>query len=123
MFKRARDVGGQHIDVVAQQPTPVARVRPGDLEPPRGPGAVGGDEVVITYEIPGPARSTTSRGSTLDREPAAAGSLLTEATTSSRYETGLKVSDLAEGDHIYTVAATIDGRIVSGSTIFTIPAV
>jgi hypothetical protein len=33
------------------------------------------------------------------------------------------VSDLAAGDHIYTVAATIDGRIVSGSTIFTIPAV
>ena len=85
--------------------------------------SVGGDEVVITYEIPGPARSTTSRGSTLDREPATAGSLLTEATTSSRYETGFKVSDLGEGDHIYTVAATIEGRVVSGSTIFTIPAV
>jgi len=85
--------------------------------------SVGGDEVVITYEIPGPARSTTSRGSALDREPATAGSLLTEATTSSRYETGFKVSDLVEGDHIYTVAATIEGRIVSGSTIFTIPAV
>jgi hypothetical protein len=85
--------------------------------------AVTGDEVVITYEIPGPARSTTSRGSTLDREPAPAGSLLTEATTSSRYETGFKVSDLGQGDHIYTVAATIDGRIISGSTIFTIPAV
>jgi len=84
--------------------------------------AVGDVDVVITYEIPGPVRSTTSRGSTLDREPALPGSLLTEATSSSRYRTDLKVADLAVGDHIYTVAATIDGTVVSGSTIFTIPA-
>ena len=30
---------------------------------------------------------------------------------------------LGEGDHIHTVAATIEGRVVSGSTIFSIPAV
>jgi hypothetical protein len=38
------------------------------------------------------------------------------------YETDLPLAGLAAGDHLYTVAATVDGRIVTGSTIFTIPA-
>lgn len=84
--------------------------------------AVGDVEVTIVYEIPGPTASTTSRGSTLDREPACPGTLLIDGSWSACYETGLKIADLDPGDHIYTVAATIDGQIVSGSTIFTIPA-
>jgi hypothetical protein len=84
--------------------------------------AVSDVDVTIVYEIPGPASSTTSRGSTLDREPACPGALLLDESTSACYEAGLKVADLAPGDHLYTVAATIDGQVVSGSTIFTIPA-
>ena len=84
--------------------------------------AVGDVDVVITYQIPGPVRATTSRGSTLDHEPWGAGALMADALASSQYRTDLKVADLAAGDHIYTVAATIDGRVVTGSTIFTIPA-
>jgi hypothetical protein len=84
--------------------------------------AVGDVDVTIVYEIPGPAASTTSRGSTLDHEPACPGALLIDETFSACYETGLKVADLGPGDHIYTVAASVDGQIVSGSTVFTIPA-
>jgi hypothetical protein len=84
--------------------------------------AVGDGDVTIVYEIPGPARSTTSRGSTLDHEPACPGALLIDESYSACYETGLKVADLGPGDHLYTVAASVDGRIVSGSTVFTIPA-
>ena len=82
--------------------------------------AVGDLDVTIVYEIPGSASSTTSRGSTLDLEPACPGALMIDESFSACYEAGLKVADLEPGDHIYTVAATIDGRIVSGSTIFTI---
>jgi hypothetical protein len=84
--------------------------------------AVGDVEVTIVYEIPGPAASTTSRGSTLDREPSCPGALVIDEMFSACYETGLRLTDLDPGDHIYTVAASIEGRIISGSTIFTIPA-
>ena len=84
--------------------------------------AVGDVDVTIVYEIPGPAAMTSSRGSTLDAEPSCPGALLLDESSSACYEAGLKVADMEPGDHIYTVAATIDGRIVSGSTIFTIPA-
>ena len=84
--------------------------------------AVGDVDVTIVYEIPGPAASTTSRGSTLDHEPACPGTLMLDESFSACYETGLKVADLEPGDHIYTVAASIEGRIISGSTVFTIPA-
>lgn len=84
--------------------------------------AVGDIDVVITYEVPASMGATRSRGSTLDGEPAPGGALLTDAEYSSRYETELKVADLAPGDHIYTVAATTDGKVLSGSTIFTVPA-
>jgi len=84
--------------------------------------AVGDVDVTIVYEIPGPPHSTTSRGSTLDLEPSCPGNLMIDASYSACYGTDLKVADLEPGDHLYTVAATVDGRIVSGSTIFTIPA-
>jgi len=84
--------------------------------------AVGDVDVTIVYEIPGSADSTTSRGSTLDREPASAGAVVIDEDFSACYETGLKVADLDPGDHIYTVVATLEGRVLSGSTIFTIPA-
>jgi hypothetical protein len=83
---------------------------------------VGDDVVTITYDIPGPTTSTTSRGCTLGTEPAAAGRLLTEAAAWSRYEASLELAGLVAGDHIYTVAATIDGTVVTGSTVFTVPA-
>jgi hypothetical protein len=84
--------------------------------------AVGDTHVTIVYEIPGPVSATTSRGSTLDQEPASPGVVMIDEELSACYETDLPIADLAAGDHIYTVAATIDGRIVSGSTIFTVPA-
>jgi hypothetical protein len=84
--------------------------------------AVGDVDVTIGYEIPGPAASISSLGSMLDREPACPGTLMIDDPFSACYETGLRVADLEPGDHLYTVAATIDGQIVSGSTVFTIPA-
>lgn len=83
---------------------------------------VGDNHVLITYEVPATERSTGSRGSTLDGEPAACGTLVTDTTSSSRYLTDLKLTDLAPGDHIYTVAATVGGIVLSGSAIFTTPA-
>jgi hypothetical protein len=84
--------------------------------------SVSDSTVVITYELPVTEGSTRSRGSTLDGEPAASGRLLTATPSSTQYETDLELADLAAGDHLYTVAATVDGLVLSGSTIFTTPA-
>jgi hypothetical protein len=84
--------------------------------------AVSDTHVTIVYEIPGPVSATTSRGSTLDQEPASPGTLMIDEELSACHETDLPLAGLAAGDHLYTVAATVDGRIVTGSTIFTIPA-
>jgi hypothetical protein len=84
--------------------------------------AVGDSNVTITYEVPASQRSTSSRGSTLDGEPVGSGRLVTDTWSSSWYETDLSLADLEPGDHIYTVAATIGGTLLTGSTIFTTPA-
>jgi hypothetical protein len=126
--RKAGPTGGRTPPPIIRKEPPVTTPTPRSRLTGAGLGtlvirsAVRDGDVVISYELPASVKGTSSRGCTLDGEPIGSGAVHADSTSSSRYVAGLELADLAPGDHIYTVAATIEGKVLSGSTIFTTPA-